>query len=230
MRKWLGFQNNQIWGSLELEKSPKFPPSLPCLPFTLDDPMVLWSCKKCPLLCPGVFESLNTGPGVPSQEKMSAAGMQIHKFKGQAAAKDMGVCTRPGPDALSRRPRGEEKGGSPRLIYRGPASSHPGAQHTTGTLELTALVVHNLSIQQDLGNLPCLDLGLRESSSLLGPSSSSLGPSMRAQCWQVRPLETLPRVPQVQGVCKEPPGAAWGGPGPRWQGPGRCLHLCPVLA
>lgn len=109
LRKWLGFQNNQIWGSLELEKSPKFPPSLPCLPFTLDDPMVLWSCKKCPWLCPGVFEVSEYRARRSQPEKMSAAGMQIHKFKGQAAAKDLVVCTRPGPDALSRRPRGRGK-------------------------------------------------------------------------------------------------------------------------
>lgn len=43
------------------------------------------------------------------------------------------------------------------------------------------------------------------------------------------PLETLPRVPQVLGVCKDPPGCL-GWARPTTARPGRCLHLCPVLA
>ena len=48
-------------------------------------------------------------------EKMSAAGMQMHKFRGQAAAKDLVVSTRPGPDALSEKSGGLHRGGDVEL-------------------------------------------------------------------------------------------------------------------
>ena len=61
------------------------------------------------MLYPGVFEVSEYTAMSSQPEKMSVAGMEMQKFRGQAAAKDLVVCTWPGPGALSRRPRGRGK-------------------------------------------------------------------------------------------------------------------------
>lgn len=71
--KRLGLQNNQMGKLRSLRNPPKFPPSLPPFPLTLDNPMAQWSqdsSDRCPLLCPAVFQVSQHRARSPGQRRL----------------------------------------------------------------------------------------------------------------------------------------------------------------
>lgn len=144
--------------------------------------MIPWSCGHVRgVLCYAQVcsRSLNTGPGVPSQRRCQQQVCRYINLKARllqrtslsAHGLDQMLC----PGGLG----GEEKGGSPRLIYRGPASSHPGAQHTTGSLDSLPWWCITCQFSKTWVTYHAWTWGCRRAVPSWALPLSSLGPSMR---------------------------------------------------